>query len=127
MHLDGVVFRIQDGVYLCLLDPVIGKFTDGIPISSNEYDTLKNNQVSVVDVILKDGNLELNDLDVTKFVNDKALFEQTNIFYNIKDLMIYTIDDHTIEEVVKMGDFLDMVTDMVKQTKEDLNNTEKEN
>jgi len=119
MILDGVVFRIDDSVYLSFLDPVTGGITDGIPITQGDaYLNLKDNQVSVAEIIIKDGNLELDNFDVTNFVKEST-FQADNIFYNIKDLMMYTINGFTIKEISEKGDFIEVVRDMISQTKKD--------
>lgn len=117
MKINGVVYKIKDGYYLSLFNPINNGISDGIPITKGPYETLQENQISVVEVILKDGNEELNNIDIDDFVENRASLEQGNIFYNIKDLLLYTIkQDITIEKICEQGEFIDVAIDMIKNT-----------
>ena len=91
--------------------------SDGIPISTTPYEELKDNQVWVVDVIIQDGTIDLIDINVNDFVHNKASQNDTNYFYKIKDLCLFTIEqDITIREICEQDEFINMVIDMIKNT-----------
>lgn len=110
----GIIYRIKDNIFLSLFDSINNNITNGIPISENSYETLQNNQVSVVDVILSIG-LDKLDFDINNFV-DLANKEKDNISYNIKDIMVYTINDTTIEKMCENNIFTKVVIDIIKNT-----------
>lgn len=116
--INGVVYKIRNGIYLSLYNPDDESVTDGIPITEGPYKTLQNNQVSVVEMILKDGTQEIVDINISDFVYNRAERDAWSIFYNIKDLMIYTIENFTIEDIYENGDFIGVVKDMIKNIKE---------
>ena len=54
MKYDGVVLRIEDNLFLFVLNPDTRNLTDGVNISAHEcYENLKPNQIVVVNTIFK--------------------------------------------------------------------------
>lgn len=113
----GVVFRINDGVYLSLYNPINDSISDGIPITSNPYESLQDNQVSIVNVIIQDGTKDLLDINIDDFVYNDAIENNSNYFYKIKDLLLFTVEQNTtIREICERDEFIDMVKDMIQIT-----------
>lgn len=119
MKVNGLVYRIQDVVCVSLIDPKLKKPTDGLPISEGVYETLKNDQISYVNVEVTDGTLDL-DVDVYEFVNNYFdNYKEGDIFLKITDIMTFTFNEYTIEEICDNGDFEMISDDIIEQMEED--------
>lgn len=119
MKVNGLVYRIQDVVYVSLIDPKLNKTTDGLPISEGVYEKLENDQVSYVDVEILDGTLDL-EVDIYEFVDDYfSKYEPGDIFLKITDVMTFTFKDATIEEICDNGDFEMIADDIIEQMEEE--------
>ena len=121
MKVNGLVYRIQDLVYVSLICPTKLKTTDGLSINEGSYKTLKNNQFSYVNVEVTDGTLDL-EMDVYEFVNGYFTnFKQGDIFFNIEDLMTFTFENVTVEEMCIDGRFEKATCDIIDQMEEEKN------
>jgi hypothetical protein len=117
MEVKGLVYRIEDGVYLSLIgsDDVC---TDGIPISEGVYETLENNQISYVDVKIRDGTIDIEDMDVFYFIYEfQPNYNPGDLFYFIKDSLVFTFDGFTIKEICDNGDFQKVAKDIIEEMK----------
>jgi len=99
---------------MSLIDNNSYDVTDGIPINEGVHHSLEDNQISFANVIIKDGNLELDIPDIFEFVDNTNGTEE-NIFYSIKDLMVFSFDQVTIEDICESGDFGLVCEDITKQ------------
>jgi len=121
MKYDGVVARIkavEDKFFLFLVDPD-GIMHDGINISDhrNIYEELTYDQLMVVNVILKDGTMEMETIDLDEFIHGDK-YPRENIYLYIQDILLYTIGkDKTkttkIADILKRGEFSDVAFDCI--------------
>lgn len=106
----GLVYRINDEIYLSLIDN--DKPSDGIPISEGVYKSLQDNQISLVDVKIKDGSKLLEDIDINYFVYNEARQNKENLFYEIVDISLFTFKV-TIKEIVESDGFNGVTKDII--------------
>jgi len=106
----GLVYRIDDEVYLSLIDNE--KPSDGIPISEGTYTTLQDNQISLVDVNIKDGTKIVEDIDINYFVYNEAQQNRENLFYEILDISLFTFKV-PIKEIVEFDGFNGVTKDIL--------------
>jgi len=91
MKYDGVVLRIEDNLFLFVLNPDTNNLTDGVNISDHEcYKKLKSNQIVVVNSIFKDGTTEIDKIDLDEFIHGDK-YGQYDTFILISDVVTYTI------------------------------------
>lgn len=106
MKYDGVVLRIDDNLFLFVLNPDTKNLTDGVNISAHEcYDNLKKNQLVVVNTIFKDGTEEIEKIDLDEFIHGDK-YGKYDTFILISDVITYTIP--TLSNMLKKGE-LNMV------------------
>lgn len=119
MKVNGLVYRIQDVIYVSLIDSMINKPTDGLPISEGVYETLGDDQILFVDVEINDGTLDL-DVNVNDFVDGYFdNYEHGDIFLKITDIMTFSFKDFTVEEICNNGDFETISDDIIDQMLEE--------
>lgn len=94
--MNGLVFRINDDIFMSLIDFEKETISDGIPISEGVYTTLQDNQISYIEIEISDGNKPIKIDDIDEFAQN--FYDNENIFYKIKDIMIYGFDI-SIEEL----------------------------
>lgn len=98
----GVVVRMvvenEDKFILFMLDPVTAKISDGVNISDHRhiYEELKYDQVIVVSVAIKDGTLELDNVDLDEFVHGDK-YDKSNIFLYIHDIVLYGLKNKIMD------------------------------
>lgn len=122
MTINGFVYKIQGIVYLSLVGPE-NKCTDGIPISEGNYIKLLPNQLSYVDVHIKHGTTEI-EMDVFDWVNECMNYNQGEIIYNIKNVIIFAFET-AVEDICEHGDFQTLANDLLNKmdsVKNDLKN-----
>jgi len=135
MEYDGIVTKIlqddEDYYYLFLVDPVKKVLVDGVNISEHKaYDDLTYDQLMVVSVELKDGTKILENIDLEDFVHNEK-FGKYDIFIYIKDLLLFTIGDHSnliklsISNILEKGEFNDVALNCIERTKEELKKIKK--
>ncbi len=106
--MNGLVYRINEGIYLSLVIKV-ETISDGIPISEGVYSTLKDNEISYIDVNITDGTKPLKIDDINDFIYNQATRNSGDIFYSITDIAKYSykasieeiIDDVGLDEIFK--------------------------
>lgn len=100
--MNGLVYRIDEDVYMSLFsnDDTI---SDGIPISEGVYLTLKDNEISYVDVSITDGTKPVEIDDVDDFVYNRATQSSGDIFYGIKDISKYSFNASVAEMMDEVG------------------------
>jgi len=98
MRYDGVVIKI-DELYLFLIDPETNEVKDGINISDHEcYNDMKENQLMVVNVSIKDGTLEIDNVDLDEFIHGDS-YGKLDTFIYIHDIMLYSIKKNGKKEI----------------------------
>jgi len=108
----GVVGRLDKELYLFMLDPESDNIMDGFVISEHVcYKDLKENQLMSVNVIFKDGTMELDDVDLYEFVHGDS-YGRHDIFLNIKDILLFTFDID-LEDEIKKGNFNEIAHDCI--------------
>lgn len=124
MKYDGVVIKL-DKLYLFLLNPETGMIMDGVNISEHEcYKNLKDDQLMVVDVIFKDGTLELENFDLEEFVYGEEYGSHDTFLY-IHDKMLFTISDETkkekitLEKLINSGELNKIANSCIANSKND--------
>lgn len=128
MKYDGAVIKMKkrNKLFLFLIDPESGELQDGINISGHKnYDNLSDSQLMIVNVIFKDGNEELDTIDLDEFIyGDK--YGKYDTFLFIHDIVLYSIgynenDDEPIEmsleTIAEKGDLSKVVLDCIKNSK----------
>ena len=100
--MNGLVYRINDRVYLSLYDTE-GQITDGIMIEEGMYKNLNKDEISFIDVVAKDGTLELEVNNVHDFIRKAAETQSHDIFYSIKNVMVYEYKQ--MNDAIKKGNF----------------------
>lgn len=126
MNYDGVITRLEvdnkNLLYLFILDHENDEILDGINISEHKcYDELKENQLMVVDLLFKDGTLDLDNVDLREFIyGDK--YGENNIFLSIKDVVIYSVHDNktntSLIDLIKNGSLPEIAKECIKNSKE---------
>lgn len=121
MQVEGLVYRIDDNIYLSLVEPDGEGCTDGVAISEGVYETLLNNQISFVDVKITDGTMDI-EMDIYDFVGENQKHEPGDIFYNIKDLQVFSFFENdnedepaVIKDICESGDFLKIVENIIRE------------
>jgi hypothetical protein len=116
--MNGLVYKIKDTTYLSLINIETDNVTDGIPISEGVYkDSLKKNEISFCVVSVFDGTEEIKIENVDYFVNEVASENSENLFYKIKDILVFSMDFFTIEEICEKGDFIEVTKDIINNMK----------
>ena len=126
MKYNGIVIRTsKKQLFLFILDPILNELKDGINISDHAvYDDMKKNQLMVVDVLFKDGTIELDNIDLEEFIHGDS-YGRNNVFIHIKDVLLYTISneekntDITMEEIIKSGKLNDVGIECIENTKKE--------
>lgn len=121
MKYDGAVIRLNSGLFLFILDPETNELMDGLGISDHKcYKDLKDNKLMVVNVIFKDGTLELDKIDLDEFIEENKF----NIFIHIYDISLYSVDIekynslcNTFEDIIKNGDFVEIALSCIEDSK----------
>lgn len=139
MIYDGVVIKTNRDnkieFYLFIVDQLLEELQDGINISQHEcYDDMKFDQVMVVNVTLKDGTKELDDIDLDEFIHGDK-YGKHDIFLYIQDLLLFDIGQNkekslfdkslTMEDIVKKGELNDLALDLINKTKEEMEKNNK--
>ena len=135
MIYDGVVIKTnkkkKDEFYLFLVDPILEQLQDGINISEHScYDDMKYDQIMTVNVTLKDGTVELDDIDLDEFIHGDK-YGKHDVFLYIQDLLLFDIgheekslymfgDNLTVEDIVKRGDLNDLALNLINKTTEEM-------
>lgn len=111
MKSKGLVFKIDDQVYLSFIDPKNNEPSYGISISEGPYKDLKENEISYVYVEVKDGT---EDIDITydDFIENALNYNPGDIFYYIKDIMFFEYSIK-IKEIIDCDEFDDMAMDII--------------
>jgi len=106
MKYDGVVLKIEDNLFLFVLNPETKNLTDGVNISAHEcYENLKHTQLVVVNTIFKDGTEEIDKIDLEEFIHGDK-YGKYDTFILISDVITYTIPN--LLDMIKKGE-LNMV------------------
>lgn len=110
MKYDGVVIKLDDLLYLFILNPDENVIMDGINISEHEcYKDLKDEQLMVVDVTFKDGTEEIDKIDLEEFIYGES-YGRHDTFIYIHDLMLYSISETdtsknlSLKKIIKKGE-----------------------
>ena len=120
MKYDGVVIRIEDNLFLFVLDPDTKNLTDGVNISSHEcYDKLSCEQLVVVNVIFKDGTAEIDKIDLDEFIHGDK-YGRYDTFILISDIITYTIDN--LSELIKKGELNIIGKTFISESKKNITN-----
>jgi hypothetical protein len=124
MKYDGVVAKF-DELYLFILNPNTYKLMDGINLSDHAcYNDMKKNQLMVVEVVFKDGTVEIENLDLDEFIyGDK--YDKHNTFMMVADINLFSIGDSekpkkslSLEKIARNGKLNDIAINCIKLTKE---------
>ena len=126
MKYDGVVIRIDDQLYLFILDPKKLEIKDGINISEHTcYKNLKNDQLMVVTAIFMDGTKEINEIeDLEDFIHSEG-FCRHDIFIKIRDVALFSIADEnkkseSLKKIIRKGKLTDIATECIELTKQEI-------
>lgn len=124
MKYDGVVLRIEKQLYLFVLDPDTFTMKDGLSITDHEcYEDVKGDKLMVVNVVFRDGTLELEDLDLDEFIHGDT-YGENDIFIKIHDIMLFSISKEdsikkiTLVELIEKGDLNVIAIDCIEKAKE---------
>ena len=121
MKVEGLVYRIQDVIYLSLICPIKLKTTDGISINEGSYKTLKDNEISYVEVEVTDGTMDL-DMDVFDFIDNYFINHRYGeIFLRISDILTFAFDNVTVEQMCIDGNFEKASYDIINKMIEEKN------
>lgn len=105
MRYDGVVLRVNDILYLFILDPDTNKIRDGINISDHEcYKDLNDDKIVVVNVLFKDGTKDIDKIDLDEFIYGDT-YGRYDTFILISDVITYLIntDEFSLERMIGDG------------------------
>lgn len=105
MRYDGVVLRVNDILYLFILDPDTNKIRDGINISDHEcYKDLNDDKIVVVNVLFKDGTKDIDKIDLDEFIYGDT-YGRYDTFILISDVITYLIntDEFSLERMISDG------------------------
>jgi hypothetical protein len=118
MILDGIIFKVEDILYLAFLNPITDELTEAIALDNYEVvsSKLEHNEVIVVTVVLKDGTKELNDVDVINFLNSDVNGLENDIYYTINNKTVYSLRV-TVEEFCNDGHY-DELKELIKKENE---------
>ncbi|MEI8045843.1 MAG: hypothetical protein WCI92_00585 [Bacteroidota bacterium] len=117
----GVVARTivanEDKFILFMLDPDTGQISDGVNISDhkNVYVELKYNHIMVVNVDIKDGTSELDNVDLDEFVHGDK-YDKSNIFLHIQDIVLYGVKDK-IMDIINNRNFDKIALDCISKAR----------
>jgi hypothetical protein len=106
MKSKGLVFKIDDEPYISFLNPKDNIPSYGISISEGPYKDMKDNEISYVDVEVKDGTEDI-DISFDDFIENALNYNPGDIFYHIRDIMFFEYSN-TIKEIIE-SDGLDSV------------------
>lgn len=130
MKYDGAVIKIDDLLYLFLLDYKTNSIKDGINISEHEcYKDIKYNQLMVVEVEFKDGTEVIDDIDLDEFIYGDT-YGRSDVFLYIKDILLFNISKETdkeqisIYELVENGELTTIITNCINHSKNNINTNE---
>ena len=123
MKYDGVVINL-DQLYLFILNPDTNAIMDGINISEHEcYKDMRKDQLMVVNVSIKDGTKELDNIDLEEFIYGDS-YGKFDTFIYIHDIMLFSIGDKknidrnvSLEEIIKSGDLNKMALSCIESAK----------
>jgi hypothetical protein len=122
MKYDGVVIRIDD-LFLFILNPETNKLMDGINISEHEcYKELNDEQLMVVNVSIKDGTEEIEDVDLEEFIYGDS-YNRLDTFIYIHDVMLLSFSDNNskdkifIKQIIDNGDLNDVAIESIQNSK----------
>lgn len=114
MTCNGLVYKIDGGVYLSLIDPDNNDApTDGIPITKNTYSELKDNEVYYVEVTITD-ETENIELSIKEFMDNFSNYEVGDVYYKLIDIFLFSYND-TIKNISIDGNFNELSSDIVDQ------------
>lgn len=121
MKYDGVVSRLDDDLYLFILNPDDNMMMDGMNISEHEcYKDLKNDQIQVVKVIFKDGTEELDNIDLEDFIYSDV-YDRNSIFLYIHDILLYSISNNkkniSLKKLIDNGDLNKIAIECIENSK----------
>lgn len=121
MKYDGVVSRLDDDLYLFILNPEDNMMMDGMNISEHEcYKDLKNDQIQVVKVIFKDGTEELDNIDLEDFIYSDV-YDRNSIFLYIHDILLYSISNNkkniSLKKLIDNGDLNKIAIECIENSK----------
>jgi len=119
MTYDGVVIRLNELLYLFLLDPDSNKIRDGINISEHDcYKDLRQNQLMVVGVIFKDGTQNIDKIDLDEFIYGED-YGRYDTFLYIHDVSLYSIvESMKLEELIEKGELNDIAIECINNSKQ---------
>jgi hypothetical protein len=123
MKYDGIVSRLDENLYLFILNPDDNMIMDGMNISEHEcYKDLKNDQIQVVEVIFKDGTEELDDIDLEDFIYSDV-YDRNSIFLYIHDILLYSISNNkkniSLKKLIDNGDLNKIAIECIENSKSD--------
>lgn len=126
MKYDGAVIRF-DQLYLFIINPETNQITDGINISEHDcYKDMREDQLMVVNVTIKDGTKELDDVDLDEFIYGDS-YGKFDTFIYIHDIMLFSISDKrdvskniSLEDLVKGGDLNKLIINCIESTKHEM-------
>jgi len=113
--MNGLAYRINDDIFISLIDFKNGIISDGIPISEGVYATLQDNEVSYIEVEIADGSKPIEIEDVVEFVQNE--YGSENIFYKIRDITTYSFAVSIKELFERDDEFVKYIIDEVKNKK----------
>jgi hypothetical protein len=108
--MNGLVYRSYDEIYLSIYDNKQRYIiSEGTPITEGAYNNLKNNEIFLVDVQVKDGTLDLEVDDPQDLVDQLKIMDGYNIFFHMRNLSLYEypfeidtiIDNNEFEKIAK--------------------------
>jgi len=124
MKYDGVVIKIEE-LYLFILNPETNKIMDGINISDHEcYKDLNDDKLIVVEVSIKDGTQDIEDLDLNEFIYGDT-YAPSDTFIYIHDIESFTFTDTdsggtknvSILDIIDNGDLNDVAIECIESVK----------
>lgn len=129
MKYDGVVVRVKKNnlLFLFILDPDTNELKDGFNISEHEcYKDLNNDQLMVVNVLFRDGTVELDNIDLEEFIHGDT-YGRSDVFLQIYDLISFSVlknsDNKVIslDKILKNGDLTYCALECISEAKKQLN------
>ena len=130
MNYDGVVIRLNELLYLFILNPDTNEIMDGINISDHKcYKEMSNTQLMVVKVTFKDGTKDIDSVDLEEFIYGDS-YGTYDTFLHIKDLTLYSIGDKTgimknisFKDIIEQGELSSIAIECIELTKKQLEET----
>lgn len=121
MNYDGVIIKL-DELFLFLFDPDEKVIKDGINISEHEcYKDLNDNQLMVVDVVFKDGTIDIEKIDLDEFIYGDT-YGRHDVFIYIKDKMLFYMNDNKkLKDIIDDGGLNELAIDVISYSKNELN------